>query len=424
IASLASLSFISSLDATIMASIYVPVASDFDALGQAVWIITTYMLSSTIVQAIIGKISDILGRVETTLTCTAIFLVGSVLCGASQSMNMLIASRTIQGIGGGGGMGLTIVMLGDIFSERERGKYIGIFAAIVGIATVVGPVMGGGIVEHASWRIVFWINIPICIISMALIFFTLKLPKTKGTFKEKIKRIDFIGCVLFTIGMVPILLGLSWGGQQYEWTSAQVLACLICGFVVLLVFGYVEYRFVADPIIPVRLLGNHNVLAALGGVFATGGVMYGLSNVIPTWELAIKHASTISGGLHILPMALGVVLASPLCGIYMTRTGRFLIPIRVGAVLAAAGASLLLLYKASTGMAERVIYLFLAGLGIGFISQPALIVCQASVSGRHMATVTTSFAFIRTLGGILATSIMTSILDSRIKTGITGLVNE
>ncbi|KAJ1933587.1 hypothetical protein EC988_009074, partial [Linderina pennispora] len=193
IASLASLSFISSLDATIMASIYVPVASDFHALGQAVWIITTYMLSSTIVQAIIGKISDILGRVETTLTCTAIFLVGSVLCGASQSMNMLIASRTIQGIGGGGGMGLTIVMLGDIFSERERGKYIGIFAAIVGIATVVGPVMGGGIVEHASWRIVFWINIPICIVAMVLIFFTLKLPKTKGTFKEKIKRIDFIG---------------------------------------------------------------------------------------------------------------------------------------------------------------------------------------------------------------------------------------
>ncbi|KAJ1953549.1 hypothetical protein EC988_002927, partial [Linderina pennispora] len=250
IASIGMLFFISALDATIMASIYVPIASDFDALGQAVWIITTYMLSSTIVQAIIGKISDILGRVETILTSIAIFLVGSVLCGASQSMNMLIASRTIQGVGGGGILGLGMVVLGDLFSERERGNYIGVFSAIFTIATVVGPVMGGGIVEHASWRIVFWINIPVCVIAIALIFFMLKLPKTKGTFKEKIKRIDFIGCALFTIGMVPILLGLSWGGQQYEWTSAQVLACLICGFVVLLVFGYVEYRFVADPIIP------------------------------------------------------------------------------------------------------------------------------------------------------------------------------
>ncbi|ORX73952.1 MFS general substrate transporter, partial [Linderina pennispora] len=424
IASIGMLFFISALDATIMASIYVPIASDFDALGQAVWIITTYMLSSTIVQAIIGKISDILGRVETILTSIAIFLVGSVLCGASQSMNMLIASRTIQGVGGGGILGLGMVVLGDLFSERERGNYIGVFSAIFTIATVVGPVMGGGIVEHASWRIVFWINIPVCVIAMALIFFTLKLPKTKGTFKEKIKRIDFIGCVLFTIGMVPILLGLSWGGQQYEWTSAQVLACLICGFVVLLVFGYVEYRFVTDPIIPVRLLGNRNVLSALMAVFAIGGVSFGALNNIPAWELAIKHASTTSGGLHLLPMALGVVLASPLCGIYIARSGRFLIPIRVGAVLAAAGASLLLLYKASTGFGERIVYLFLLGLGVGFVSQPPLLVCQASVAGKHMATVTTSYSFIRTLGGILATSIMTSILDSRIKTGITGLVNE
>ncbi|KAJ1956237.1 hypothetical protein EC988_001455 [Linderina pennispora] len=248
--SMCMLTFIASLDATIMASIYVPIASDFDALGQAVWILTTYMLSSTIVQAIIGKISDILGRVETTQASIIMFILGSILCGASQSMNMLIASRTIQGVGGGGILGLTVVLLGDIFSERERGKYMGALSSVFGLAVVIGPVMGGGIVEHASWRIVFWINIPICVIAMALIFFTLKLPKTKGTLKEKVQRVDFIGCTLFTIGMVPILLGLSWGGQQYEWTSAQVLACLICGFVVLLVFGYVEYHYAVEPIVP------------------------------------------------------------------------------------------------------------------------------------------------------------------------------
>ncbi|KAJ1940531.1 hypothetical protein FBU59_003783, partial [Linderina macrospora] len=162
IGSLGLLMFISALDATVMGSIYVPIASDFDALDKAVWIITTYNLSSTVVQAVIGKVSDILGRIETALASIFIFLVGSVLCGASQSMNMLIASRTIQGVGGGGITGLDMVILGDLFSERERGKYIGIFSTITGLAMVVGPVMGGGIVEHASWRIVFWINIPIC----------------------------------------------------------------------------------------------------------------------------------------------------------------------------------------------------------------------------------------------------------------------
>ncbi|KAJ1950576.1 hypothetical protein FBU59_000611 [Linderina macrospora] len=183
--------------------------------------------------------------------------------------------------------------MGDLFSERERGKYVGIFAAAFAVSTVVGPVMGGGIVQHASWRIVFWINIPICVIAMAMIFFTLKLPKTQGTLREKIRRVDFIGCALFTIGMVPILLGLSWGGQQYEWTSAPVLACLIAGFVVILVFLFVEYRFAAEPIVPVRLFGNVNVLAALASAFTMGATMVGATLSIPIFNSILNsHIKT------------------------------------------------------------------------------------------------------------------------------------
>ncbi|KAI8321109.1 MFS general substrate transporter [Martensiomyces pterosporus] len=416
LAGLNAATFISALDATIMTTIYSQVASEFDSLGQAIWILNGYLLPTTATQAIAGRISDITGRVEAVCASIILFLVGSILCAVSHSMNMLIASRVIQGIGGGGIQSLCLIMVSDIISERDRGKYIGLFAATWGIASAIGPLIGGGIVEHASWRIVFWINIPICVATLVLIYFTIKLPTPPGTLKEKIERIDFLGTFSFLAGIIPVLLGLSWGGQQYAWTSAVVLACLIAGGVILLAFIAVEWFWAKEPIIPVRLYRINNVVTASFASIMLGGTMYGVMVIVPIWEIAVKHASIIGSGLHLLPFLFGMVISAVLAGIYLNRVGRYLVLVRVGSVLVAVGTCLMLLYKPSSNMGQRIGFLFINGFGAGLTMQVVLIAAQAAVKGKDMAVVSASAIFLRTLGGMIACSIVASVANSQMRT--------
>ncbi|KAI8321108.1 MFS general substrate transporter [Martensiomyces pterosporus] len=422
LAGLNAATFISALDATVIAAIYSQIASQFGALQQSVWIINSYLLSTAASQAIAGRISDIVGRVESVCASIILFLVGSILCAVSHSMNMLIASRVIQGVGGGGIQSLCLVIVADIMSERERGKYFGLFSATWGIASAIGPLIGGAIVEHASWRIVFWINIPVCVIAVAIIYFTMRLPTPPGTVKEKLQRVDFLGTFSFLAGIIPILLALSWGGQEHAWTSAVVLTCLTAGGAIFLVFIAVEWLWAKEPIIPVRLFGIRNLAMSSIASLMIGGITYGILVFVPVWEIAIKHASIIGSGLHLLPFLFGIIIAAAISGIYMNWLGRYRLVIRVGSILSATGTCLMLLYKPGSSLGQRIGFLLIGGFGAGLALQSLVIAAQAAVTGKDMAVVSASTAFLRSFGGMLSCSISASIANGNMMTRIKHII--
>ncbi|KAJ2469959.1 hypothetical protein GGI02_003261 [Coemansia sp. RSA 2322] len=420
LAGLDALLFIAALDLTIMATVYIEIASSFNALTRAEWTVTAYMLAATATQPVFGKLSDIVGRAQAVTAAVLIFAGGSVLCAMSHSMDMLIASRAVQGLGGGGIMGLIFVIIADVLSERERGRYIGVFTSTWGVASAVAPVLGGAIVQRSDWRLIFWINLPISAVALALVLRFLRLPRPRGAAGAKLRRIDFTGALLFLAGVVPLLLGLSWGGREHRWGSPLVAASLGGGLALLAAFCAAECR-VAEPIVPPRLLRVRNVaLAAAGHVFY-GAAGYGPIVFVPQWALLVRGASAISAGLHLLPFTAGTVVTSVGGGFAMARTGRYRRLVVGGAVALCVGNALLVLLSERSSLALLAGALFVSGLGAGACIQPIMMAAQAAVAGPDMAAATALCAFLRSLGGILCVAILSSIMHSVIRDGLTHL---
>ncbi|KAJ2657979.1 hypothetical protein IWW48_004237 [Coemansia sp. RSA 1200] len=419
LAGLDALLFIAALDLTIIATVYVEIANSFNALTRAEWTITSYMLAATAVQPIFGKFSDIVGRAEAIVVSVVLFVAGSVLCAMSRSMEMLIGSRAVQGLGGGGIMGLIFVVVADVLSERERGKYIGIFTCTWGLASAVAPILGGLIVQRSDWRVIFWINLPFCATALVLVLLFMRLPRPSGSVREKARRIDVLGALLFIAGTTPMLLGLSWGGREHTWTSPLVLGCVVGGALVLVVFMCVEWKVPREPIVPSHLLAKRNVvLSALGHLFF-GAAGYGPIVFVPQWALLVRGASAISAGMQLLPFTAGSVVTSVAGGFVMTRTGRYRRLIVLGTVLLCTGNGLLVLLNQHSSGKMLAGILFLCGLGAGASIQPIMMAAQAAVDGHDMAAATTLCAFLRSLGAILCVAILSSIMHSVIRQGLT-----
>ncbi|KAI7825053.1 major facilitator superfamily-domain-containing protein [Kickxella alabastrina] len=424
LAGLDALLFIAALDLTIIATVYVEIANSFNSLSRAEWTVTSYMLASTAIQPLFGKFSDIMGRAEAIVVSVLLFAVGSVMCAMSRSMDMLIASRAVQGLGGGGIMSLIFIVIADVLSERERGKYIGVFTCTWGFASAIAPILGGIIVQRSDWRLIFWINLPVCALALGLVLFFMRLPRPTGSIRQKLKKIDFLGTTIFLAGALPFLLGLSWGGREYSWTSPLVLGCVIGGMLALIVFLLFEWYVPQEPIIPSRLLGVRNVALSAVGHFFYGAAAYGPIVFVPQWALIVRGVSAISAGAHLLPFTIGTIVTSVLGGFVMTRTGRYRRLIMSGAVLLAIGNSLLVLFDQKISMTLQSVILVLCGLGAGACIQPIMMAAQASVSGHDMAAVTTLCAFLRSLGGIICVAVLSSIMHSVIKDGLTDLAME
>ncbi|KAJ1948138.1 hypothetical protein FBU59_001734 [Linderina macrospora] len=390
--------FISALETTILATVYIDISNQYNDMSNGIWIITSYMLSSTAVQPLYGKLSDILGRVETILVSVGIFTVGSILCAVSKSLGMLVASRAVQGAGGGG------------------------LLSIFGVASAVGPVLGGLLVEHSTWRLIFWLNLPVCIPAMAIIFFGIKIPKPQGTAREKLKRVDFLGSFVFMCGIIPLVLAFSWGGVGESWTSAKVLSCIVVGAVMCVVFLVIEWKVSAEPIIQVELYKIRNVAVSSFSHFFFGAVTYGPIMFVPVWELSVKHSSEVSAGLHLLPMMLPMVIAAALAGALMARTGKYRLIIAAGGLCTVVGTSLLVLMNENSGNGQRIGFIAIIGVGIGLCLQPMLIAAQVTVTGRDMAAVTTMLTFLRSLGGIFVLSILSSVMNRTLRTEAARLI--
>ncbi|OQV05944.1 hypothetical protein CLAIMM_10596 [Cladophialophora immunda] len=388
---------LAALDITIITTPLPSISSHFHSSTGYVWIGSAFLLGSGASGPTWGKLSDIFGRRPLLLSAAAVFLLGSALCGASQSMAMLIAGRAIQGIGAGGLLTLVNIVIGDLFSQRERGVYYGIIGMVWATAAAIGPVIGGALTEEASWRWCFYINLPTSGLAFFIILFTLRLHNERPPLIPGLRAIDWLGSLSITGGTTIFLLGLQMGGVMHPWNSATVICLIVFGVIAFILFLGIEWRVALYPIIPMHLLGGVRQLALLSLVFSHGAVFMQTCYFLPLYFQAVLGARPLLSGVWLLPYALSLSLSSTATGIYIKTTGRYFDCIVFGATLSVLGQGLLYDLPASRAWAMVIIYQIVAGIGAGPNFQAPLIALQSLVPRQDNATATATFGFTRNL---------------------------
>ena len=399
---------LAALDQSIVGTALPRIVSEVGGLDKLSWVVTAYLLTSTGATPLWGKISDLYGRRLIFQSAIGIFLLGSVLAGLSQNIGELIAFRAVQGLGGGGLMALAFAIIGDVVPPRERGRYQGYFAAVFGTSSVAGPLLGGFFTDGPGWRWIFWVNVPIGIVSLIVVSLALRMPVIRRDHK-----IDYLGATLIMAGVSCFLLYLDWAGNDYGW-AAPISLALLGGFLVLsALFVYVELR-ASEPILPMRLFRNQ--IFAVGNAFGflAGLAMFGGLIFLPVYLQAVEGMSPTRSGLALLPAVVGIFSTAITSGNLMTKTGRYRIfPIAGGIVLTVA-LWLLSLIRVDTPYWQVAIYAYAFGAGLGFTMQTITTAIQNAVDRTDMGVATSSATFFRSMGGAIGTAVLGSVLSSRL----------
>ena len=400
--------FLAALDQTIVATALPTIVGELGGLDYYAWVVTAYLLSSTVCTPLYGKLSDIYGRRPMFLAAILIFLLGSLLAGLAQGMIQLILFRGVQGLGAGGMMALTFAVIGDVVSPRQRGRYIGYLAGVWGFASVVGPLIGGFIVDSLSWRWVFLINLPIGAAAIAVTSSVLRLPAP-----ARRHRIDVEGAALLMAGVGCLLLAVVWGGVEYPWGSPVILGLAGGGAALTLGFLAWETR-VAEPLLPLRLFRDpiFSVSSALG--FLIGFALFGGVVFLPLFLQVVTGVSATASGLLILPLTAGMVAGSVGSGRLTTATGRYKVYPVAGSALTAAGMALLSLMTAETPFWISSLQMAVLGLGVGMVMQVSLLAIQNAVDYRDLGVATSSAQFFRSLGGSFGVALFGAIMNARL----------
>jgi EmrB/QacA subfamily drug resistance transporter len=406
--------FLAALDQTIVASAMRVIADDLKDLAGQAWVTTAYLITSTIVTPLYGKLSDIYGRKKWFVTAITIFVLGSVLCSFATSIPMLAAFRAVQGLGAGGLFSLALAIIGDIVPPRERAKYQGYFLAVFGTSSVLGPVIGGffagqdTLLGIAGWRWVFLVNVPIGIAALVVVSRTLHLRHTRLD-----HRIDWWGAAALTVGLVPLLL-VAEQGRIWGWGSGRSITCYVIGGIGVVAFFVAERMMGDEALLPIKLFQNRTVgISSIASVILGMGLFGGIA-CLPLYLQIVKGASPTAAGLLLLPMTLGIMTGSIVSGQLISRTGRYRhFPI-IGSALLVISLFGFHYIGADTPLWKTMILMVVFGVGLGFNMQPLTLAVQNAVSPRDIGVATSSATFTRQIGGTIGTAVFLSILFSAV----------
>ena len=399
---------LAALDQTIVATALPTIVASLHGEEHLSWVVSAYLLASTVSTPLYGKVSDLLGRKIVFQFAIVIFLVGSVLSGVSQNMTELIAFRAIQGLGAGGLIALAMAIVGDVISPRERGRYQGYFSVVFMAASVLGPLAGGLFTEHLSWRWVFYINVPIGLAALVVTSSVLRLP-----FKRLEHRIDYSGAALLVAGTSALLLVTVWGGSQYAWGSSTIISLILVG--VALIAGFVWWeRRASEPLLPPRLFRIDIFNVCIGLSFLQAMALFGAIIYVPFYLQLSRGVSPTTSGLLLIPMMGGVIATSFTGGRLVARTGRYRIYPIIGTIAMTAGMLLLTSLHADTSYLRLGLDLALLGAGMGLVMQNTVLATQNAVEMRDMGTATSGLTFFRSLGGVFGTAFFGAIFVNRL----------
>jgi EmrB/QacA subfamily drug resistance transporter len=397
---------LAALDQTIVSTALPTIVGELGGLDHLSWVVTAYLLTTTVSTPLYGKLSDLYGRKLMFQSAILIFLLGSVLCGVAQNLGQLIAFRGLQGVGGGGLMSMAFAIIGDVVPPRERGRYTGYLGAVFALASVAGPLLGGFFVDHLSWRWVFYVNVPVAVVALMVTSSVLTLP-----FTRREHRIDFEGAGLLVTGVSGLLLALVWGGNEHPWGSSTIVGLLAAS--TLLLAGFVAWERRADePILPMRLFRERMFTTGVLLSFVVGCSMFGAIDFLPLFLQVVTGASATNSGLLVLPLMAGLMTTSIGSGRIIARTGRYRVWPVAGMLISALGMVLLSTMDPSTSRVTSSSYMLVLGLGIGMVMQVLVLAVQNASEPGDMGVVTSAVNFFRSLGGSFGVSVFGAVFSA------------
>ena len=404
--------FLSALDQTIVGTALPTVVTDLHGNSLYTWVVTIYLLTSTISGPVYGKLSDQFGRKRLLMFGITLFLVGSFLSGLSQTMEQLILFRGIQGLGAGALFPISLAVIGDLFSPQERGKYQGLFGAVFGISALIGPALGGFLTDQVSWHWIFYVNIPIGLVALYIIGRLLPAHIQTGV----TRKVDYLGVSVFTLALVPVLIGLT-NAQFSDWTDPFVGGLILLGLGIGVVFLFVESR-AAEPIVPLDLFRNRTYSISILATFLASFGFFGAIIFLPRWYQIVAGSSATESGYQLLPLLAGLILASILSGQYVSRTGHYKWLTVIALFTLTGGLYLMTNLRADTPTPVLYVWQFIAGLGIGPSLAVFTIIVQNAVPWQKLGVATSNLTFFRQVGGTVGLAIAGTIFARTLETQV------
>ncbi|MDP4086316.1 MAG: MDR family MFS transporter [Bacillota bacterium] len=404
---------LASLDSTIVGTAMPKIIEALKGFDYYTWPVISYLLCITISMPLFGKLADIYGYKKIYVIGVVIFLAGSVLCGMSQNMIQLICFRGVQGIGGAVLISNTMAIIGVLFSPAERAKYMGFMGSAGALASIIGPTLGGYITDNLSWRWIFYVNVPVGIITLVIALFS--LPEHEEG--EAKKNIDFLGAAALIVSLIPMLLAFTWAGNKYDWSSVQIISMLVFSAIMLVIFGLIE-RKAEDPIIPLSLFKNSIFNISAIEMFLVNAVMMGASIFLPLFVQAVVGKSASKAGAIMTPMMLSLLVSAAVSGGVISKTQKYKIQSWIGYVITGIGAVMFSFLNESSSNSEIIMDMIVLGIGMGIVIPILSTAAQNAFSEKQMGVVTSGIQFFKLLGSTIASAVFGTVLNSSMKNGL------